>query len=296
MQPPRVLAPPFAVCGFVVLLVLGPKGGKSTTAAGVIAEASRRGIKCALITNDEPLRVSLQRLDGFGANLANVYLDDVYDHAAVPEQTAALEIELMVVDNLPKLAELHPDFGANSQGDAVLWGRLVSPFSELARSQDIAVVLIDQARRSDGAWSGSTGKGGNVDLLCELRPKDGGLVCTPRGRINLPTFRVDLDANGVPVFTDTDGETAPAGRLNQVTDRHRREVLAALQSAEPEGLTAMRWQSLVKERVGLGRSAFFEIRRDLYGSGRVTFASRLYRVARNGTRQLAALGAEDDGV
>jgi hypothetical protein len=289
MSPPELLAQPCAVAGRVVLMALPPKGGKSTTAAGMIAQASRAGIRCGLIGIDEALPDSLQRVVRFGADLTNVYLTREWEPATLQEELVELEIQLLVLDNLGKLAEMNPDFGANSQGDPVLWGRLVAPFATMARETDVAVTLLDQARRSDGKWSGSVGKGGNVDIICELMEKDGGLTCTPKGRFPLPGFRIDLDDRGQPVFSDANGETAPPPRLNVVTSRERLTVLAALQSAEPEGLSAKQWQALAKECTGIGRSSFFKVRRSLYSDGLITFASRTYRVARAGERELEAV-------
>jgi KaiC/GvpD/RAD55 family RecA-like ATPase len=78
MEPPTLLVPPLGVAGRVALLTLGPKAGKSTTAAGMLADASRRGIRCGLLTLDEALPDSLQRLDRFGADLDLVYIDDEF--------------------------------------------------------------------------------------------------------------------------------------------------------------------------------------------------------------------------
>lgn len=295
MDPPPVLVPPFGVAGRVGLLTLGPKAGKSTTAAGMIAEASRRGIRSGLLTLDEALPDSLQRLHRFGAVLETVYLSDSFEPDTLEEDIATLDIQFLAVDHLGKLAEWNPDFGAGSQGDPLLWGRLLAPFTKLARDVNLSVLLIDQARKSDGTYAGSTAKAGTVDLLCELKAKDGGLVGTPRGRIALPPFRVDLDANGCPVFTATgDAESAALPpRLNVASTRERVGVLAALQSAEPEGLRTTQWQSLACERTGLGRTTFFELRRSLYREGLVSYVSRLYRVTSAGERAIAVNGNGD---
>lgn len=294
MAPPQVVAPPVGVAGRVALVTLPPKGGKSTTLAGVIADASRSDVPCGLITLDEAPADSLQRLVRLGVNQDLVYLEDEFHPDTLAEEVATLGLQVLGLDHLGKLAERSPDFGPNSQGDPILWGRLVAPFTTLARELNLAVVLVDQARRSDGKYAGSYAKAGTVDVLCELQPKDGGLAGTPRGRITLPPFRVDLDEAGRPVFTDLgDGSrrlgrppTAPGDRL---------ALLAALQSAEPEGLRTTQWQTLARERASIPRSTFFELRRDLHRDGLVSYASRLYRVTGVGERALAALNGGANG-
>jgi hypothetical protein len=201
MRPPAVIAPPVGVAGRVALLTLGPKGGKSTTLNGIIADASREGIPCGLITLDEAKADTLQRLLRFGADPELVLLDDVFESGELEEQVATLGLQMLGLDHLGKLTELSPDFGPNSQGDPVLWGRLVAPFTKLARECDLSVVLVDQARRSDNRYAGSYAKAGTVDLLCELQPKDGGLVCLPKGRSPSPRFGL--------TSTGTDGQCSP---------------------------------------------------------------------------------------
>jgi hypothetical protein len=296
MIPPPVIVPPIGVAGRVVLLTLGPKGGKSTTAAGLITEASRLGVKSGLLTLDEAEADSLQRLERLGANLEFVYTDADFTPATLREEIAAHGIELLALDHVGKLAERSPDFGPGSQGDPVLWGRLIAPFTTLARELNLAVVLLDQSRRSDNRYAGSAAKAGSVDLLCELQPKGGGLVCTPRGRIPLPPFRVDLDEDGRPVFSDSLSESPNlAPRLNLVTEREKAAVLEALQSAEPEGLTAKAWESLATDATGLSRRTFFNIRRTLHHDGQISYASKLYRVSPKGARWLEKLPENSNG-
>jgi hypothetical protein len=296
MEPPKLLVPPMGVEARVALLTLGPKGGKSTTAAGMMAAASQQGIRSGLITLDEALQDSLQRLARFEANLESVYLTDVFEPATLEEEIAGLGLQFLVLDHVGKLAEQNQDFGPGSQGDPVLWGRLFAPFTKLARDLNVAVILVDQARRSDGKYSGSTAKAGTVDLLCELQQKDGGLIGVPRGRIAVPAFRVDLDSRGRPVFTGTSGEDVRVPRrLNVTSAQERLGVLQALQSAEPEGLRATSWLQLACERTGIGRTTFFDLRRGLYHDGLVSYASRLYRVSPAGERILAAANGGQNG-
>jgi hypothetical protein len=293
MEPPAVLVPPMAVEGRVVMAVSGPKGGKSTTAAGVLSEGSRNGIKGGLLTLDEAMPDSLQRLERFNADLNLVYLTDDFDPVTIAEEVATLGLDIMVVDHVGKLAERHPDFGPGSQGDPLLWGRLMSPFTDLARDLNLAIILLDQARKSDGLYAGSTAKAGSVDILCEMHSKDGGLICTPKGRVYLPAFRIDLDAHGLPVFSgQTDDLPITAkGRGDKVSDRHRLEVLAALQSAEPEGLKSTQWLALAKERTGLGRSTLMNIKRTLHREGLVSYTSTIYRVSPSGDKRLQEMEA-----
>jgi hypothetical protein len=290
MRPPETVASPCGVAGRVTLLALGPKKGKSTTLAGLIRDASQAGVKCAVLTLDEALEDSLQRLERFGADLENVYLDHDFHPESLAEEIATLDIGLLGVDHIGKLAERSPDFGANSQGDPVLWGRLVAPFATLARGTKVAVVLLDQARRADGDWAGSVGKGGNVDIICVLHSKDGGLACSPRGRIYLPPFRVDLDGEGCPVFSTADsGE--PESRAYVVTDANRRAVLELLQNAEPDGLKTNAWAKLAKETHNISRASFYRIRKEHFEAGRLLYGSLVYRVSQAGAKYLHSVSA-----
>jgi hypothetical protein len=296
MKPPPILVRPIGVAGRVGLLTMGPKGGKSTTGAGMIAEASRDGIRAGLIGLDESLADSLQRLERFGASLDCVYLDDDFDPETIVEQVTALGIRFLVLDHIGKLAERHEDFGPGSQGDPLLWGRLIAPFTQIAREHDVAIILLDQARRSDGKYAGSYAKAGTVDFVCELQSKDGGLAAAPRGRFPLPAFRVDLDVDGVPTFAEADQDEAAPRRLNVVSERDRIGVLQALQSAQPEGLRSMQWQSLACERTGIGRTSFFDIRKALHEDGLISYASRMYRISPTGERHLAAAASHTNGA
>jgi hypothetical protein len=290
MRPPETVAPPCGVAGRVTLLALGPKKGKSTTVAGIVRDASQAGVKCALLTLDEALADSLQRLERFGADLENVYLDDDFHPETLMEEIATLDIGVLALDHLGKLAERNADFGANSQGDPVLWGRLVAPFATLARETNVAVILLDQARRSDGDWTGSVGKGGNVDLIAVLHAKDAGLACSPIGRTYLPPFRVDLNDQGHPVFSSTDSG-GPESRATVVTDANRRALLQLLDDAEPDGLETAEWARLAKDAHHLSRASFYRIRKEHIQAGRLLYASKKYRVAGDGAKYLRSVSA-----
>lgn len=287
MEPPAIPVPPLAVAGRVSLLTMGPKGGKSTTAAGLLALGSRLDVPCGLLTLDEALADSLQRLDRFGARLDLLYLAEEFDPEALTDEVARYELQLLVVDHLGSLVERSQEFGANSQGDPVLWARLMSQFTRLARQNDLAIVLLDQSRRNDNTYSGSAQKAGGVDLLCEMQPKDGGLVCTPRGRVPLPPFRVDLDSQGVPVFSKYESDSPTLSRpQNALAEGHRLAMLGILHAAEPGGLKATEWQRLVDQHVGLKKTAFYDAVEALINSGLVANISRRYHITQAGLQHL----------
>jgi hypothetical protein len=288
MRPPPVLVPPVGVEGRTTLLTLGPKGGKSTTVAGMLRDGSRRGIPVGLITLDEALPDSLQRLARFGADLPQCYFDDTFDPDNLTRQIQTLGIRFLAIDHLGVLAEQHPDFGAGSQGDSVLWGRLVSPFATLARDLNVAVVLLDQARRSDGKWSGSVGKGGAVDIIAELEPHEGGLIATPKGRVVLPPFRVDLDADGAPIFSaHGPGEPRPSStEASGALHENARKMLELLGEAEPEGFTSSGWRKVAE----LSPTTYHRARRLLLRQGLALDPSQTrstrYRITEVGERAL----------
>jgi hypothetical protein len=296
MKPPEIIAPPVGVAGRVTLLSLGPKKGKSTTVAGMIAQASQRGVPCALLTLDEDIADTLQRLIKFGADVDRVLLDNQWEPPAMVGELIAGGLKLLAVDFLGKLAERDKNFGPNSQGDPILWGRLVAPFAQLARDHGIAVVLIDQARRSDGEWSGSVGKGGGVDIIATLLPtKDKlGLESRPIGRINVPPFRVDLDSEGCPVFSDADGGegrvggTGKLGRGDALSESDYKAVFDLLADAEPEGYRSSTWAGECKSETGRSKATFNRIRKYLLEQGLISHVSRIYHVTGTGTRRFQA--------
>jgi len=267
MAPPVVVAPPCAVAGLVVAVFCPPKGGKTTTACGMVAEASRAGVCAFMLTLDEPLSVTLQRLARFDADLERVWLDETFEPDTLKTQLEAAGAQMLTVDHIGRLAELNADFGANSQGDSILWGRLLNPFTTLARETGLAVVLLGQARRSDGKYAGSHAIAATVDLLCEMESRDGGLVCTPRGRVALPAFRVDQNDEGVPQFTAADGrEPAASAGGHGVRDAALADLFRLLADAEPEGLKANQWKREAKETLGMSPTHFNRARRALLGA------------------------------
>jgi hypothetical protein len=281
MRPPEVVVPPVGVAGRVTLLSLGPKQGKTTTACGMIAEASTRGIRCGMVQLDEALADTVQRLRRFEADLGSVWLGDAHD-ADLGSEVRAHDIEFLAIDHLSKIAERHPGFGAGSQGDPLLWGQLVAPFCGIAREQGTSILLLDQARRSDNKYTGSFAKAAGVDVLCEVHPRDGALTCTPGGRIYLPPFTVTLIA-GKPTFS----EVGVAGRGDRISEAELAEALLLLQSAEPEGFKSTPWSHLVCDQLKVSPRTYYRIRRTLYTEGLVSYASRIYRVSPTGARWLA---------
>src|SRR4051812_31686822 len=98
MEPPAVVVPPVGIAGRVALVTLGPKKGKSTTVAGMIAQASQRGVRCGLFTLDEAPEDSLQRLLRFRAQPELVYLKSIFDPDTLEEEVATLDIHFLALD------------------------------------------------------------------------------------------------------------------------------------------------------------------------------------------------------
>ncbi|MFN0177174.1 MAG: hypothetical protein ACKVZ0_00105 [Gemmatimonadales bacterium] len=288
MAPPKLLVAPCVVAGHSHLVTLGPKQGKSTTVSGLVARASRDGIRCGILTVDESTATTLQRLIRCEADLSVVYLSDRWDpDSDLAAEVAALELAFLAVDHLGKLVEQHPDFGVGTQGDSVLYGRLVAPFTTLARDHNVAVWLLDQARKTDGKYAGPVAKAGSVDVLIELEAKDGGLVATPRGRVPLPPFRIDLDDDGIPTFT-AEGDGA-GDRTAPVAIASHRKLLVVLADAEPEGLTSSAWLRLSE----LPETSYNRGRRALLREGLVlgpdATRTKRYRVTEKGETRLGDL-------
>ena len=289
MEPPDCRVPPCGVAGRVSLVCLGPKGGKSSTVAAMVAQASQAGVRCLLLTLDEALADSVQRLVRYGAHPDTVFLANVFDQATLAADITRLGVGFVAVDHLGKLAEGHKDFGPGSAGDAVLWGRLVAPFTLIARTHDVAIVLLDQARRSDGRYAGSTAKAGSVDYIVELEEKDGGLAATPKGRTYLPPFRADLDGDGVPVFTiKGTGHADPTPDFADLT-ANALTLLRTLSDTAPEGLPSTKWWKLsgIGPEMNFQRARMKLVRDGLALEPEAT-RTRRYRITPKGEAFLAA--------
>lgn len=283
LRPPVLRSVPCGVAGRTALVTLGPKGGKSSTTGAMLAESSRAGVRGLLVTLDEALPDSVQRLLRYGADPDLVFVTDQFDPDGITAAVESHNIGLLCVDHLGKLAEQHPDFGSGSAGDAVLWGRLIAPFTTLARAYDLAVIILDQARRSDGKYGGSAAKAGTVDYIVELEQKDGGLVAAPRGRTYLAPFRIDLDVRGVPQFTiegEPGADTVP-DPIDNLTEKAK-DLLRLLADSEPEGLTSSRWLKLAAMR----ETTYHRTRRALLSQGFAlgpdSTRTRRYRITNKG--------------
>lgn len=290
LNDPQLMTAPVAVLPWIgyagrTSLLAGreKQGGKSTTAAAAMALASQLGVKCLVITLDEPVADTVQRLHRFGANPANVVLmwerPQDADLDAVIEATGA---QALVIDSLERWAAGR----VTESGSAVQWAAVLAPVIDIARKRTIAAVLLHHASKATGEYRDSTAIGAAVDLIITLVEKPGGSRhATVKGRFPVPDFIVTLGADGRAEFTV--GHTAAASSANRAppSGRLQAQVLRLLQSAEPDGLKTNVWAALVKED-GVSKSTFFRARKALCDNGRASFASMVYRVSPTGARWL----------
>lgn len=285
---PEAVGPPMAWVGRVSLAAGREKrGGKSTAACGVVAQASRQGRRALVISLDEHLGDTVQRLARFGADPHRVFLMDQRpaDLGAVIRSTGA---EIVVIDALSVWANKKEK---PESGDSAAWEAVMRPIVDAARKTGAGVIIIHHASKGSGEYRDSSAIGSNVDVIITLEEQAGGARrAKVEGRIPAPAFTVTLDAQGIPQFTVQDAAT-PAGTAADTAPLVlQRRVLTLLRSAEPDGLRTTDWARLAKEN-GISRTSFYDARQALYTSGRLTFQSRVYRLSEDGAHWLASKAA-----
>ena len=196
-----------------------------------------------------------------------------------------LAVDVVVIDALSHYVAKD----APESGDAAGWTRVLMPIVAVARTHQVAVILIQHAGKATGEYRDSTAIGANVDVIITLVEKpDGTRKGTAIGRFAVPGFTVALGEDGRAEFTMDDGaaslDRGPAPALVQL------QVLRLLQSAEPDGLKTAAWERLANE-AHIPRTSFFRARRALFTAGHASHQSTIYRVSPSGTRWLASEGA-----
>ena len=285
--PPEPILPPIGYAGRVTILAGREKsGGKSTTAGAAVAHGSRRGVLSLVLTLDEPLGDTVQRLHRLDANGELVCLmgtrpESFDDLILAIEETGA---QALVIDSLEQWVAGR----VTESGDSFQWAAALAPLQQLARKRNIAVILLHHSKKSDGQYRDSTAIGAAADIIITLKERGGGdRRAEVQGRFPVPNFSVRMDDDGQVSF-DADDSPGTADR-GPAPVALQSNVLRLLQSAEPEGLTSGQWFGLAKEK-GIARTSFFRARKSLHDQGYAAYGSKLYRVSPSGARWINGEG------
>lgn len=210
LAPPECVVPRLGYRGRLVVLAGPDKSGKSTLMGHAIAAVSRRGRfldgrthtqqgRALLVGLEEAVGDAVRRLSEARADPRRVSL------VVAPRRDLLTRIEallsewtsdLVVVDSLQEYARV--TLGAvPDDGDSSGWASVVRPLAGLARTRDVALVVLHHVRRSDGQYRGSSEIAAAADALLELSPPKPGEDPTVRrirgrGRWAIEPFEVAL--------------------------------------------------------------------------------------------------------
>ncbi|MCA9762952.1 MAG: AAA family ATPase [Gemmatimonadetes bacterium] len=174
LAPPRAVIPGIAYAGRVTLLAAPRKSGKSTLLGGAVAalSAGRAFLGEPLdqaetlwLALDEPLgdlvrRLGAEEADGRSILIAEPPMTPARAIVAASEHAPAL----LVIDTLSDLLAS----SVESENDAASNKRALAPIRELARSENIAVVLCHHTTKATGRSRGSGAFEDMADLILHL--------------------------------------------------------------------------------------------------------------------------------
>lgn len=210
LRPPVPVVERFAYAGRVTLMPAPRKTGKSTL-AGALAASVANGrpflgepVDSGLvlwIAVDEPLGDLVRRLDAERAEDANVMIVQAPISIAEVVQTAkALAPRLLIVDTLSDLTAREVE----NENDALALKRVLEPFRQLAREDDLAILWLHHTNKATRRSRGSGVFEDMADLILhlDLKPDDLTLrTIHAEGRIPVDSFEVRWGESGFELPT-----------------------------------------------------------------------------------------------
>lgn len=209
MTPPVEILPRIAWKGFSTLFAAQEKAGKSSLLSYAVSQLSRGGvmwnIKCAVaktlyISLEEADSFVVQRLHGFKADGKNVHIISEIEGNTPQMREAALRghiqrvrPSLVVIDTLAAYGEgVVTDWATAAQVQPV-----VQSLTRLAHEENVGLILVHHAKKSDGKYRDSSAIGGGVDVILEMMYAEGGdstlRQVNARGRMPVKGFRYRFD-------------------------------------------------------------------------------------------------------
>ena len=210
--PPCIL-PHLAWEGRVTLLSAAEKGGKSTLVGqGVAAMVGEdhgfldgdAALGSVLwLAMDEPVPDLVRRLKRFGAKDGV----GIYTGRPTPEELDGtildLRPRLLVIDTLTRMA-----LGSVTEGGSRMqWAPLMADISAIARTHNLAILVLHHFTRSGERYSESAEIGASVDQIVDMKMVEGNgnaRILASRGRVTFEKLTI--------TYTPDDGYTMDTGR------------------------------------------------------------------------------------
>lgn len=271
LQPPKVILPEIAYRGRITLLAAPRKAGKSTMLGAAVSAATRgrlilgkSGEKgsvlwCAL---DEPLNDVVRRFQTEGADPSLVYvLVPLATVLAIATAAARLGVAVVVIDAISDLAARE----IGDENDALSVKRLLSPLRDLARTRDIAVVLLHHTNKAARKSRGSGVFEEMADLILTLTIDKDPTVrkVTAEGRVGVESYRLRWTPDGLEL-ADHEASTVELVRsLIRLTPgcsaRSLRGKVGKRYEEVQRALASLRAQGAIENRGDQGASEWYVI-------------------------------------
>lgn len=189
--------------GRSTLLAAREKDGKSTFLRGLLAAVSRGSVfldgRCTygvgmLVAIEEHVGdVARSLTQDFSSDPDRLFImtpEDLHGKDpidAIAAAVAELKPDVVGLDTLAALVSLLPS--APDSGNSSKWGSIMTRLTQIARSNNAALVVLHHARKSDGKYRDSSSIGGGVDTVLEMKEGKGGTrVVGGRGRWAVEPF------------------------------------------------------------------------------------------------------------
>src|SRR5690606_7311294 len=133
----------------------------------------------------------------------------------------------VIVDSLAAYAEHVAD-----ENNAASWTRELKGIVEVARSTNVAMVILHHASKGTGAYRGSTAIGANVDTIIEMADckRDASVrQLKIRGRLDFDSFDVRYDREA-KAFSLAGGPGTVAGTDRRLPDMTEERVMKFLRN------------------------------------------------------------------
>ena len=206
LAPLEMLIPFFAALGRVTMLAAREKLGKSTLVAFLVSKLSNGQMlwgmkllaptKVLYVSLEEGLGDLVRRFAKMGANADNIRVIDSLPVKGALNHIAAevhhFGAKLIVIDSLAALATAIED-----ENSATGWTAFLRELTAIARTQNVAIIVIHHGNKQSGKYRGSSAIGAAMDMIIEMDATDEASTrrqFATRGRWDTQPFELGYDA------------------------------------------------------------------------------------------------------